>query len=88
MYAEAVLLEMDLMWEESNARTPMVGLLSMGSDPTAAINHLAKLNKLDCREVWQSFVCYVFVVCVCMCVCVPVCLCDWAACKNMGPLQM
>ena len=34
------------MWEESEPRTPMVGLLSMGSDPTASIEALAKKHKI------------------------------------------
>jgi len=32
------------MWEESDTRTPMICLLSMGSDPTAMIEDLAKKN--------------------------------------------
>ena len=34
-YAEGVILDIEKMWEESEPRTPLVGLLSMGSDPTA-----------------------------------------------------
>lgn len=30
------------MWEESHKRTPLVGFLSMGSDPTENIERLAK----------------------------------------------
>lgn len=41
-YAEGVLLEMEKMWEESNVRVPMIGLLSMGSDPTNDIDALSK----------------------------------------------
>ncbi len=37
---------MEHMWEESEPRTPMVGLLSMGSDPTASIEALAKKHKI------------------------------------------
>ncbi len=33
---------MDAMWEESEARVPMVCFLSMGSDPTDNIERLAK----------------------------------------------
>ena len=32
------------MWDESDTRTPMICLLSMGSDPTAMIEDLAKKN--------------------------------------------
>ena len=41
-YAEGVLLDLEKMWEESVVRVPMIGLLSMGSDPTNAIDALAK----------------------------------------------
>jgi len=50
-YAEAVLLDMEQIWSESTPRIPLVGLLSMGSDPTAAIQQLAKHMKLECRDV-------------------------------------
>ena len=45
-YAEGVILDMEKMWEESQPRTPMVGLLSMGSDPTAGIEAMAKKHKI------------------------------------------
>jgi len=41
-YAEGLVLDLDAMWAESNSRTPMVCLLSMGSDPTENIERLAK----------------------------------------------
>ena len=44
-YAEGVILDVQAMWEESNCKTPMVGLLSMGSDPTNQIEALAKKLK-------------------------------------------
>eukprot|EP00043_Microstomoeca_roanoka_P013217 m.129292 g.129292 ORF g.129292 m.129292 type:complete len:4796 (-) comp15694_c0_seq1:72-14459(-) len=50
-YADAVLLDLDLMYKESDTRTPMVGLLSMGADPTGSIQHLAKQKRVECREV-------------------------------------
>ena len=50
-YAESVILNMETLWEGSDKRVPLIGLLSMGSDPTAAIQHLAKQHKIDCREV-------------------------------------
>lgn len=39
------------MWEESDSRTPMVCFLSMGSDPTASIEALAKKLRTDCRNI-------------------------------------
>eukprot|EP00049_Salpingoeca_infusionum_P010530 m.182232 g.182232 ORF g.182232 m.182232 type:complete len:2544 (-) comp14667_c0_seq7:2478-10109(-) len=50
-YADAVLLDLDVLWSESTINIPMVGLLSMGSDPTSSIVGLAKQKKLECREV-------------------------------------
>ncbi|XP_052714224.1 dynein axonemal heavy chain 5-like isoform X2 [Crassostrea angulata] len=50
-YAEGVILDLEKMWSESNSRTPMVCLLSMGSDPTNNIEALAKKLKLECRNI-------------------------------------
>lgn len=47
-YAEGLVLDLDAMWAESDSRTPMVCLLSMGSDPTENIERLAK-NKVNER---------------------------------------
>ena len=41
-YDEGVILDIEKIWMESDGRTPMVGLLSMGSDPTVSIEGLAK----------------------------------------------
>lgn len=41
-YAESLVLDLDAMLTESDNRTPMVCLLSMGSDPTENIERLAK----------------------------------------------
>ena len=38
---------MEGMWEESDVRTPMICLLSMGSDPTSSIEALAKRKNLS-----------------------------------------
>lgn len=45
-YAEGVILDIEKVWEESDCRTPMVGMLSMGSDPTQSIELLAKKHKI------------------------------------------
>ena len=50
-YAEGVILDVKAMWEESTNRTPMICLLSMGSDPTNQIESLAKRMNIDCRNV-------------------------------------
>ena len=50
-FAEGVILDMERMWVESEPRTPIVCLLSMGSDPTNAIEALAKRHKLgECDD--------------------------------------
>jgi hypothetical protein len=45
-YADGVILDLEKMWYESTARSPMVCLLSLGSDPTNNIESLAKKHKL------------------------------------------
>lgn len=37
---------MERMWDESDIRTPLIGLLSMGSDPTSSIEALAKRKEV------------------------------------------
>ena len=49
-FAEGVILDVEKMWGESNNRSPLVGLLSMGSDPTPSIESLAK--KLKIGKYW------------------------------------
>ena len=51
-YAEGVILSLESMWEESNVRTPMICFLSMGSDPTASIEALAKKMRLGKHSVY------------------------------------
>ena len=58
-YAEGVLLDLQEMVEESTVRTPMVCLLSLGSDPTNAIEALAKKEEIG----------KVVAVCVCSLMC-------------------
>ncbi|KAK2859784.1 hypothetical protein Q5P01_004404 [Channa striata] len=50
-YAEGLVLDLDAMWAESDNRTPMVCLLSMGSDPTENIERLAKSKGAPCRPI-------------------------------------
>ena len=49
VYAEAVILDLDIMLAESDIKTPMICLLSMGSDPTNQICEFAKKHKCECR---------------------------------------
>ncbi|XP_049912492.1 dynein axonemal heavy chain 5 [Epinephelus moara] len=50
-YAEGLVLDLDAMLAESDNRTPMVCLLSMGSDPTENIERLAKNKGAPCRPI-------------------------------------
>uniref|UniRef100_A0A8D3DUG5 Dynein heavy chain 5, axonemal-like n=1 Tax=Scophthalmus maximus TaxID=52904 RepID=A0A8D3DUG5_SCOMX len=50
-YAEGLVLDLDAMLTESDSRTPMVCLLSMGSDPTENIERLAKNKGVPCRPI-------------------------------------
>ncbi|XP_072235150.1 dynein axonemal heavy chain 5-like, partial [Leuresthes tenuis] len=50
-YAQGLVLDLDAMWAESDNRTPMVCLLSMGSDPTENIERLAKSKGAPCRPM-------------------------------------
>ncbi len=58
-YADAVLLDLEATWAESDIRTPLVCFLSMGSDPTNQIEGLAKklhIGKLlDSTTSHQSY---------------------------------
>ncbi|XP_027535095.1 dynein heavy chain 5, axonemal-like isoform X3 [Neopelma chrysocephalum] len=50
-YAEGFILEMEAMWTESDCRTPLTCLLSVGSDPTESIERLAKSKNIPCRAI-------------------------------------
>ncbi|XP_027742699.1 dynein heavy chain 5, axonemal-like isoform X3 [Empidonax traillii] len=50
-YAEGFILEMEAMWTESDCRTPLTCLLSVGSDPTESIECLAKSKNIPCRTI-------------------------------------
>ena len=41
-YVDAVILDLKATWAESDPRTPLICLLSMGSDPTNQIEDLGK----------------------------------------------
>lgn len=41
-YGEMQILDLEATWEESEPRTPLVCILSIGSDPTSQIGSLAK----------------------------------------------
>jgi len=63
-YAEGVLLDMEKMWEESTVRVPMIGLLSMGSDPTNDIDALSKKMGLGmCIHINGGYYCLAILEC-------------------------
>lgn len=48
-FTEAVILDLEAMLEETNPRIPLIALLSMGSDPTNAIENVSK--RLEIRKL-------------------------------------
>ncbi|XP_055595824.1 dynein axonemal heavy chain 8 [Uranotaenia lowii] len=50
-FADPVIINYDIMLEESRPLTPLVCFLSMGSDPTPSIEALAKKNMVKCRSI-------------------------------------
>ena len=50
-FAESQVLDLDALLVESDNRTPMICLLSMGSDPSADIENLARKNKIDIKAI-------------------------------------
>ena len=46
-YSEIPVLNLELIWEESNSKTPLLALLSSGADPTSNIQFLAKKKNID-----------------------------------------
>lgn len=50
-YADAVILDLKVTFEESDPRTPLICLLSMGSDPTNQIEDLAKRQGVECSAI-------------------------------------
>ncbi|XP_038654809.1 dynein heavy chain 8, axonemal-like [Scyliorhinus canicula] len=50
-YAEPVILNLETTWEESDALTPLICFLSMGSDPSNQIEGLAKKLEIGCRAI-------------------------------------
>jgi dynein heavy chain, axonemal len=46
-YVEIPVLSLELLWEESDCKTPLLSLLSSGADPTSNIQALAKKKAID-----------------------------------------
>lgn len=45
-YGEGQILNLETTWEESEPRTPLICILSIGSDPSAQIASLAKAKEI------------------------------------------
>lgn len=45
-YGEACILDLEVTWQESECRTPLICVLSIGSDPSPQITALAKLKEI------------------------------------------
>ncbi|XP_050432698.1 dynein axonemal heavy chain 5 [Adelges cooleyi] len=50
-YGEACILDLEKTWEESEPQTPLVCILSIGSDPSPQITALAKTKEMQIRSV-------------------------------------
>eukprot|EP00698_Gefionella_okellyi_P008566 TRINITY_DN2129_c0_g2_i1.p1 TRINITY_DN2129_c0_g2~~TRINITY_DN2129_c0_g2_i1.p1 ORF type:complete len:4490 (+),score=1324.74 TRINITY_DN2129_c0_g2_i1:457-13926(+) len=50
-YVEGIPLDLESLWNESDIRSPMICLLSQGSDPTSSIQELAKKQKIELKTV-------------------------------------
>lgn len=50
-YAKPVIALLDVLHSESTTVVPMIGLLSMGSDPTSSIESLAKKMDIFCGAI-------------------------------------
>ncbi|XP_049782831.1 dynein axonemal heavy chain 5 [Schistocerca cancellata] len=50
-YGEASILDLELTWSESEPRTPLVCILSIGSDPSPQITSLARAKEIPLRAV-------------------------------------
>nr|CAD7258975.1 unnamed protein product [Timema shepardi] len=50
-YGEACILDLEVTWQESEPRTPLICILSIGSDPSPQITALAKQKEIALRAV-------------------------------------
>ncbi|KAJ9592733.1 hypothetical protein L9F63_015613, partial [Diploptera punctata] len=50
-YGEALILDLDATWAESEPRSPLICILSIGSDPSPQVTALAKQKEIQLRSV-------------------------------------
>jgi dynein heavy chain, axonemal len=55
-YSETHILDLEITWEESEPRTPLVCILSVGSDPTNQIIALAKVKNIRKMIIYVNFI--------------------------------
>ena len=55
-YSEMVILDLEATWEESEPRTPLVCILSTGSDPTTQITALSKVKSISKSLILRTLV--------------------------------
>ena len=48
-FVDPPILDLESMWEESDPHTPLVCFLSLGADPSAAIENLARAREHKIR---------------------------------------
>lgn len=56
-YGEPCILDLEATWLESEPRTPLICILSIGSDPSPQISILAKLKEISELEEMNSTWC-------------------------------
>ncbi|PNF31267.1 hypothetical protein B7P43_G12658 [Cryptotermes secundus] len=50
-YGETIILDLDATWAESEPRTPLICILSIGSDPSPQVTALAKQKEIPLKSV-------------------------------------
>lgn len=50
-YGETIILDLDATWAESEPRTPLICILSIGSDPSPQVTALAKQKEISLKSV-------------------------------------
>lgn len=55
-YGEACILDLEATWQESEPRSPLICLLSIGSDPSPQIMALAKAKEIRMSQLFKLLV--------------------------------
>lgn len=65
-YGEGCILNLEATWDESEPRTPLICILSIGSDPSAQICALAKAKEIGNLKLSFYLPCLVSLSVVCV----------------------